>query len=578
MLNRIKSSQGLQVFALIWSITFILYFPAAKAGWVIDAAGWLYDIRHHTFWDYINRTQSKIASLYQFTQLTTYVLYKIIGANVWAWSLLFITMHTVNAWLVFTVSHNILKDTGVQNARKIALAGLILFLVSPHISEVLIWKACYHYLQGLMLLMLCVYWAQRYIYEQKTKYIWGSGILFACSVFSLEIFYLTPFFIATLAMYYRFVLGGDKELFRKILFRFLLPQVLMLLLYIVLFNKYYSGMKPHVYNLLSQTINDYLSKPPKYFFHIFFLGRYFSYETRLWVYALCRMTLFLIIFYTVLIDIFVYFILNINRLGSTRRALFLFYTWVCLTIAILAPIPFPDGSLLVFMDRYIYFSGGFVYIFVALLLSDWVKKTNSYYRILFYFGLINIFFTVMLNMYWKKSAYINNRLLHEFPAPGNKTMLLLNIPENLQGVPMIGSQHGGEFKAMRELFIDSSLKNPVYDVLSYNLLSGADGVHVVVKNDSTLRVVPNQFGNWWWYEGHGATSYENEEYKVKVLQNYNAYELTLKHPAENYMLLYEVDGCWRQVKWVVDPTDSIYIHEFGVDSLKMADTVLDKEE
>ena len=74
-------------------------------------------------------------------------------------------------------------------------------------------------------------------------------------------------------------------------------------------------------------------------------------------------------------------------------------------------------------------------------------------------------------------------------------------------------------------------------------------VNVAVVNDSSIRVSFNQEGNWWWYEGHGAQSYETGEFKVQMVPDNNQYLLTIKHPKENYIVLYETDGMWRVLKW-----------------------------
>ena len=91
------------VFARLWLLTFIIYLPAAKAGWVMDSAGWLQNIRKLGFLDYVNNAQSGIPSLYQFTQLTTYVFYKVFNANPYAWHTMMVTMHAINAFLFFVI-------------------------------------------------------------------------------------------------------------------------------------------------------------------------------------------------------------------------------------------------------------------------------------------------------------------------------------------------------------------------------------------------------------------------------------------------------------------------------------------
>jgi hypothetical protein len=181
-----------------------------------------------------------------------------------------------------------------------------------------------------------------------------------------------------------------------------------------------------------------------------------------------------------------------------------------------------------------------------LLVSRMVNKYIAI-TLLGIYALLNLWFTIKVNLYWKHSAYIINRLLHDLPAPGNKTIVLLNLPENMNGVPMIGAEPEGEYKSLREIFVDNNTPNKIYDASSYNMTTMEDGAHVMVINDSVIHVTLNQWGTWWWYDGHGGRSYENGDYKLNMVDAGHWYELTLKHPADQYLLLYEAGSLWKPV-------------------------------
>ena len=112
---------------------------------------------------------------------------------------------------------------------------------------------------------------------------------------------------------------------------------------------------------------------------------------------------------------------------------------------------------------------------------------------------------------------------------------------------MIGAQPIGEYKMMRELFVNKDLHNKVYDVQSYNMLDAGDGAHITVINDSVIKVTLNEWGTWWWYEGHGGYSYQNEDYKLDMRDPGHWFDVTLKHPASQYLLLYQQGDQWREV-------------------------------
>ena len=119
---------------------------------------------------------------------------------------------------------------------------------------------------------------------------------------------------------------------------------------------------------------------------------------------------------------------------------------------------------------------------------------------------------------------------------------------------MIGAEKNSEFKLMHDLLIpDKLLTNTVYDVLAYNMLTPQDGAHVDVINDSMIKVTLNQWGTWWWLETRGGYSYRTTDYKLDLKDPGHWYELTLRKPANQYLLLYNVGDEWREVKIPLAP-------------------------
>ncbi|MBC7555263.1 MAG: hypothetical protein H7257_14935 [Taibaiella sp.] len=298
--------------------------------------------------------------------------------------------------------------------------------------------------------------------------------------------------------------------------------------------------------MFTQSVTGYLSKPPKLLFNILLLGRFFTIACKEWVYGICETTGFLVAFYGAISGYCVYSIIQFRRSGTNRKLFFLFFLFGAVTLGFLIPLPFPGAALLVFYDRYTYFANAFVYILPAILLGKYLKGWPVYTILTIYLG-INVFFTLRLNRYWKHSAYINNRLYNEMPAASGKTILLLNLPENLNGVPMIGAQPESEFKSLHDLFTGIEIKNKIYDVQSFNLMTKEDGAHISVINDSTIKVTLNQWGTWWWFEGHGGTSYENADFKLDLVDPGHWYQLTLKRPSNQYQLLFLNSTSWKTV-------------------------------
>ena len=547
LLNKLEKNKIL-TFALLWVVLLVLYLPSAKAGLVIDAVGILYNMQHQSLWDFLNTPQSASASLYQFYMLQFLVLYKLFGYNMLLWSAVFITLQSIVAWMLLTVCRNILADSGIKNGFTIALCGTLLYIVCPHISEVLNWKACQHYIITLLSILLVTRWTQLYQHKQLVRYPVMSGLVFLTAIFSLEVFYIIPFFALTIALYYRLALGYDKKIFVKTLTSFFVPLMVLFGGYFAVLYAKYGFFSPHMNNTFAQSLSDYLAKPPKYLLHILALGRYYPVPVKDKLYAAIQSTAFLAIFYSIAVALGVYILARFKKFDAYGKVSVLLLVWIVMTIGILIASPFPGSALLIFYDRYTYFADGFIYILLALLLFRWVGARVAMI-VLAVYGLINIYFTAKVNRYWKHSAYVSNRLFKEFPDPGNKTVILLSLPENLMGAPMIGAQPDGEFKAMRDMLVGKlPHDNKIYDVASFNMTTKDDGAHVKVVNDSTIQVTLNQWGTWWWYEGHGGKSYETPDYRVDMKDVGHWYELTLKKPADQYLILYSSGDRWNVVK------------------------------
>lgn len=540
------------VFSLLWVISFVLYLPTAQAGFVGDLPGWQSQVSDLGFWEYMNRTRSGIQGLYQFTQFNTNLIHGIFGTHAWLWFLLDISLQACNGFLLFILCRQLFVDSGIKNAFSIAIWGVVFFAVSPHITEVVVWKAAFHYLQGLLMMLFILRLMQKYQHQQKLKYAIAAAIIFFLSTYTLEYFYLTPFMGLAIALYYRFALLCNKSVFKKTLLVFFLPQLLLFAAYFLVLKMIYGFTIPHLGNGPAAPLITYLSKPAKYVFHILLYGRFFPYDVRLQVYKYCDSLPCVILSIGIIVLVSTYIIIRFKRLTGKGKAAGILLAWSLLTLAIVAPMWFPDIFLVIY-DRYTYFMDGFIMMLVALLIS---AIPNKKLRVAIYllYAIVNITFTIKLTNYWKESAHIVSNLLSHFPK-SDKITIILSMPECLEGVQMIGTKEESEFKHLYDLLQPKPITNKVYDALSFNMTSAHDGTHVKVLGDSILQVTLNQWGTWWWYEGFGAHSYENEDYKLDLKDPGHMYELTLKKPSAQYLLLYQQGDEWKIVNWTLKNTE-----------------------
>jgi hypothetical protein len=533
------------VFGCMWVLLFLLYYPAARAGFVTDFTGWLDQVRSHSFGEFINRTHFQAKSLYQFTQFNTYVLYHVLGTHAWLWHLLFVTLHAANACLLFVLCDGLLADAGERSGGIIAIAGSVLFCVSPYMSEVIVWEPAFHFLQGLLLILIILLCTRSYIHSGATKWVVTALVVYALSLFTLEVFYITPWLVAAMAVFYRQIAFRGKG--RGPVAALVLPMLLLCLLrfvgYRLFAGAWVSRLGPDAVGHLSV---GSLGKPAKYLFHLLCLGRFFSDGVRQDVYDACDSLAGIVVYYAAILTSLFVMARRLSRMSAKARVAALLTAWLFIALQLLVILWFQADMLVVF-DRYLYVAGGFFYLLFAVVASMITIRYVSV-AVISLFALANLRFAIQVSRYWGKSARVVHSLLEQIPADRTKTMLLLNIPQSMHGVPMIGAEKNSEYKLMHDLLLpDRPLTNTVYDVLAYNMLTPDDGAHVNVVNDSTIKVTLNQWGTWWWFETRGGYSYWTTDYKLDLKDPGHWYELTLRRPADNYIILYSVGGQWKRV-------------------------------
>jgi hypothetical protein len=551
--HRSRYTSPLFVFIVCWISAFLLYLIAMRAGKAGSYyAEWLRVIREESFWSYINRPES--ASLYQFTQFVTYVFYKLFGASPIPWHLLHLSLHVANCTLLYMIFSRLLKATAIRDWWLVAATATFLFCLSPYNSEVVVHEPCFHYTTGFLMLLLPLLWMQYYMENRHWRYPLWSILLYIPATYSLEVFYLTPCAILIVALYYRFALNYDKVAFRRVVLLFTVPMLVVFTLHLLSIRFLRDASLPHgVSPSLQKIITDYLDHAPKYFFHILLLGRFWPHHVRQDVYSLVGSDIGLLVFHISIFGFFAYALIRFRRISKTLKVVALSLILALLFIAIISNREFPSIQY-ISLDRYVYFSAPFLYlILVALLFSKQIRI--SIVGLLGLYFLANIYFLLKVNKFWMMSNNVVESLIQSFPDPGNRTVVLLNPPENMHGAVMIRSHDSSCFKVMYNMNHERRLTTPIYEVASYNMLSPDDGVHIKVVNDSMLHVTLNNWGTWWWHNFLGGYGYTTEAFKLNMVDPGHWYELTLTKPIESYLLLYSVGGKWKLVDMSIRDRD-----------------------
>lgn len=522
----------------------MLYLPAAKAGWVSDTLGWLQAVRTQSFPDFVTRKGFSVPSFYQLTQVATWCLYQVFGANAWAWHLLQLSLHAINSLLLFTLLRGVFQDSNVRGAEVLAFMAATLFCTSPYVSEVIVWEAAYHFLQGMLLLLVQLHLLRRFLYG-KGKYVPViSIVLFALSLFSLEYFYLVPVLNGVFCLYYFYTLDWDKRVIRRVWRQLVIPQALLLVLYFIGLRVFAGASTGRLGNAwMKLPITYYLVKPPEYLFHLLG-GRFLPQAWRSAYYHVCSSYVGAGIFYLSVAGLLTYMLLRFRKMKQRMQLISLLVLWLLLSVALVTPLWFPE-RLLIVGDRYLYlllapFSALLVIVIATTVRNPRVQQ--SVFAVL----LFQMPFTYKLNRIWKESDQMSKALQQNLTDAPHKITIMLNNPASLCGALMIGAGSDGEAKLMHNLFYPDTIKGVMYDAPAQNLLHAADSVRIETLDSQTVKVSLTQPGVFWQYSTDVAKSFSNEDFSVQVDNPECCYTLHLSGQADHYRLLYQQAGIWHE--------------------------------
>lgn len=542
------SSNKLLLFLFFWISTGIIYLPTYKSGFIAEFLGMFSDIPRVTFFDFINRSEADVKSFYQLTQLQLFVLIKVFGTRFTPWFILITVLHALNGLLIFTFFKNLFRDFYVRNDVMIALAGSLLFLFNPNITEVTVWKGGYHYLTGMMMQMAILLWTQRFLHTTKRKYLLLSFIMFLLSIFTLEIFYLTPILVFSLIYGYRKKEIIERNMYVIALRNILLPEVILFVIHLIMFKLVYGSWIAHygVSSTFTTSVPEMLPRVGKYLSYILLMAGQLPENIRLSAYnwmgypvVSCGLSL------AVLVSTG-WLVINFKKLSASLQVVTYLLVGMAFSLILVIPIYF-DDLFSVYNSRRCYQPGVFVYMLLALILFSFIKNFRTSVLVFSCYFLICIAFTIRKAIHWHTAAQVQYSLLKSLPVRSTDTVLLLNVPCYYKDIRTVAANDDNEFQQQQKIFGLQSMYRKVYSVSSYNMQYVWNGAHVAVIDSSHIKVTLNQWGTWWMYNYTGATSFENELYKLEMKDPGHEYHLHLKKASPNIAILYQQGLHWKKL-------------------------------
>ena len=498
---------------LFWILAAIVYWPLRKAGFVTDYTGLLWRIETHGAKGIL--TSFGFPSLQPLLNTGNYLAYRVFGASGAGWSVLFFSLHALNAGLlaalVWRLQHKTMYWAGLA-------VGLI-FLLHPYQTEVLVWRVCLNYLLSTGFIFSSLHLGISWSRTQQKPLAIGSLVCMTCGMLCFEFTLITPFLFTVYTL-----LFSDAK--RK---KWVLPvlQFLLIPVYFIV-HKLVTGLWIGHYGASTHAnfpVLDMLSNWNRYVLKFAIFSRDLPHELKSKIPVLTSSPVGGIALAVFWIGLLVYAWLQ-HRKGKTT------WTWILWGVSgsglgclLVLNLYFTD-LLHIQNDRHGYLFSAF---FAMLLVSAHQALPRLTGAIVSLYLVASVWLLVQHRSYWQQSTDVYWGLLNSFYAEPDEDVLLLNLPDNLQGAPLFRSyaEPDVSFSDALTYVLQKPPGYRLHTVANYNLVSSQDAVQVNwLETEKSLKVEFMQYGNWWWYKGLGALEYQNTRYLFNPKPDH--YLLTLK--------------------------------------------------
>jgi len=538
-------------FVFFWLITVALYIPAWKSGFERDFHGWMEMYHYLSFKDAINSKTNDVHSLYQVTQLQLYCWTWLLGTSLKGWFLLHTFLHAAVSLLMLKWLRRTLLDFKIPEAASIAWLAALLFVCAPANAEIVIWKASYHYLIALIIILSVLRMQQFYFHSGQRKWLFWMNLLFLVATFTLELYYvLLPITVVSIWLYFQADLIDKTRMQKALLFIFL-PFSVLFVAHLLLFHAVYGGWLPHVQQLSEDALFSPVGafgRMGSYEFHLLALGRFFPNSIRGKVYAFfAKPVVAWLSIGSYLLGAMI-LLVRYRRLGMAGKAGTLLYLASGITLSIILQFWISD-LFLYWNDRYLYLTSVFQFSLLALAIAALFQYRKGAFLVLGCIAVVWAGFTFYTSIQCRRAAKIFWGIQEKFEWKKQpKPVIILNMPNSLNGSSIIYAEKDIDiFNSHLYIYTGDSAQCRIQTVAGYNMVKNSDGAITQVIDSMRLKVTLGRWGCWWWNGWHGASDYENDLYRVHFTDPAHEYELTLKKdPSELIILRNNGDG-WTVV-------------------------------
>jgi hypothetical protein len=496
-----------------------------------------------------------------------YVFYLLFGITPAYWTITVLLLHALNSFLVYHLSHKIIKTIFNNQSRRIAFFTALIFLISPYQTENIFWISinrlfhCAFTLGGL-------YFFIKYLEmeEQKEGRLeeWKVGrlesrvlgtsfrysivihLFFLLALFSYELTFIFPLiYIAIFVLFNK--LNLTQCSFKKFFIQIILPQLFFISGYFFVCKLLSGHWLWHggTTGDIIQTFN-WAKTLLKYFAKFFLFYRYLPNNTiDIFFRTLAENYLLTEFLCLSALAAFAFFFVKLIQ-QKKSHGFFLSAIFICFLISLL-PLLSLDTSFLkyIYPDRYGYLPSFFFYLFLVSLCFSLLPKIATL-LLAGYSALCWILLTQTLCV-WKTTSDYCTRLIREYkPFLKYNKVYVLNIPAYYYGVAAFRST------LAQTIFMQYKYPAEIETIAGSYYESPADSLLSVNKIDSNTFEVKGNFKRRTPYfstDAGWAKSYETDSYKVTFDSSGCSYILTFKQKIpENSAFIYSSSEGWKKAE------------------------------
>lgn len=532
------------IIILFAALVHALYLPAWNAGFVTDFTGLLSRIEGQSIAGVLNCFG--FPALEQALNLFLFAFVKLFGTSPLPWYLVFTTVHILNGYLLFLFCLKIVRLSHLEEPFLPALAAAMFFLASPYQSEPLVWRVCFNFLFSSLLILGVLWQTVRWLETRRPHFLWKAQGLFLFALFTFELSLIAPTLVLAILVFWSSTQNEIGLLPRRLL-KMMLPQIAMVAGYFIL-NRLllgawigHYGAAVHLRFDLPEILGNFF----RYTVKLGGLVRYYDHPVKERVFQAFNQPAILWTAVGAALVLFILYLIFFRRIGARLRLSGLFLLFFLFSLLPIINLYF-NYLLHIENDRYGYLASMFFFSFAALLLSYLPRRLFIAVSLLYL--AVNIYFLTATNRYWQQSTRNYYALLDDFRWYDAPDIYVLNLPDNLQGAVLFRDYSGQDLALHHALYYIAG-KEPqgkIYEIAQYNLTTPADGVDVQRDSAGLFIVTFNQWGNWWWRRGLGATSYETDKYSFSNEGHF--YKLAFKNIAPNATIIYQNGEKWVEVE------------------------------